>query len=418
MENFYEAPGMKVPVKGEFDIIVCGGGPAGFAAALAAGREGAKVLLIERNQCLGGIWTSGGMPWILDHRNKTGIMDELRKLCLERGGMIHPSGSLSCPPEELRLLLEELLEKAGVRIRYGTLVTRAAVSGNLITHIVTESKSGTESWCAKRFIDCTGDGDLAALAGCTFEMGGPDGNTQPSSFIGIVCGLDPVEVQDYLASHGGKPRFKELFESNGIFPSYGHPSLFHFGEGIFGLMSNHGYKINALDADNITSKILEGRKEVHSHIRFLRSLGGIWRNIALAASSDNLGIREGRRIKGCDYVDTPHLASGGRCAMPVCRTTFCVDIHAPDPARCNAIAAAPARTKPYDIPWGALVSAERANLLMAGRCISGDFVAHSSYRVTGNSVPMGEAAGYGAAVSVREDILPIEVKHIPFSSEE
>ena len=113
----------ELPVKGEFDLIVCGGGPAGFAAALAAARQGVSVMLIERNQCCGGIWTSGAMPWILDHKNKTGILAELRELCLQRGGMIHASGSLSCPPEALRLLLEELLEEAGVRLRYGTILT-------------------------------------------------------------------------------------------------------------------------------------------------------------------------------------------------------------------------------------------------------------------------------------------------------
>lgn len=417
MEKFCEIS-RQIPVKGEYDIIVCGGGPAGTAAALAAARQGASVMLLERNQCCGGIWTSGAMPWVLDHKNKTGILDEIRSLCLQRGGMIHASGSLSCPPDPLKLLLEELLEAAGVRLRYGTLITGVQLSGRNITHVITESKSGPEAWGAKRFIDCTGDGDLAAFAGCSFEFGGDDGNTQPSSFIGILCGIDPEEVSSYLASNGGKPKFKELMESHGVYPSYGMPSLFHFGQGIFGLMTNHGYKVNAIDADNLTEKIIEGRKELHYHVDFLRSLGGIWRNIALAGSSDNLGVREGRRIKGIEYVDFQHLGSGGRCDNAICRTTFCVDVHAPDPAKGNVIADQKVHTKPYDIPWGALVSAERDNLLMAGRCISGDFIAHSSYRVTGNSVPMGEAAGMGAAVSIRENILPSEVKDLPFFSTE
>ena len=93
MEMFCESS-RSLPVKGEFDIIVCGGGPAGVAAALAAARQGASVMLVERNHCCGGIWTSGGMPWVLDHKNKTGLLDEIRTLCLERGGMIHASGSL------------------------------------------------------------------------------------------------------------------------------------------------------------------------------------------------------------------------------------------------------------------------------------------------------------------------------------
>ena len=406
------------PVKGVFDIIVCGAGPAGTAAALAAARQNMKVLLIEKNQYCGGIWTAGFMPWFLDHRNKTGILDEIRSLCLTRGGLIHASGSLSCPPEELRFLLEELLLDAGVKIRYATSVVAVNVENNIITHVITESKSGREAWGAQRFIDCTGDGDLSALAGCSFDFGGDDGVTQPSSFIGLVTGIDPQEVSEFLASNGGKPKLKELMESHGVYPSYGMPSLFHFGQGVFGLMSNHGYNVNALDADIITEKILEGRKELHKHIAFLRSLGGIWKNIALAGTSENLGIREARRIKGCDYIDFNHLAEGRRVSKPVCRTTFCVDVHAPDPTKSNVIAEQKVNTKPYDIPWGALVSAERKNLLMAGRCISGDFIAHSSYRVTGNAVPMGEAAGVGAAVSIKKNILPIDVENLPFLSTE
>ena len=406
------------PVCGEYDVIVCGGGPAGTAAALAAARQGASVMLLERNQCCGGIWTSGGMPWVLDHQNKTGILAEIRSLCLERGGLIHASGSLSMPPEKMKLLLEELLLAAGVRIRYGTWVTDACVEGKTLTHVITCSKSGREAWGAKRFIDCTGDGDLGALAGCSFEYGGDDGLTQPASFIGIVCGLDPEAVSEYLPPNGGKPRLKALMESHGVFPSYGMPSLFHYGHGIFGLMSNHGYRIDALNADSVTQKVLEGRKEIHAHIDFLRSLGGIWSNIALAGTSENIGIREGRRLKGMDYIDFRHLASGGRSGQPVCRATFCVDVHAPDPSKGNVVSEQKVRTKPYDIPWGALVSGKISNLLMAGRCISGDFIAHSSYRVTGNAVPMGEAAGIGAAVSVRENILPSEVKELPFLSTE
>ncbi len=407
-----------VPVKGRFDVIVCGGGPAGFAAAVAAGRRGASTLLIESGQCCGGVWTAGAMPWFLDHRNKTGILAELREIILKRGGMIHVSGSLSCPPEELKLILEELLLEANVRVRYGTLVTDAVTCGRELTAVITDSKSGREAWQAARFIDCTGDGDLGALAGCSFDFGGPDGKTQPSSFIGIVGGLDPEAVAEFLAPNGGKPRLKTLMESHGIFPSYGMPTLFHFGMGVFGLMSNHGYGADALSADVLTRQVIEGRREVHTHVNFLRSLGGIWKDIVLVATSSSLGIREGRRLKGAEQVTTAHLCAGGRCERPVCRATFCVDIHSPDPGKGNVVARVDARTKPYDIPWGALVSAELDNLLFAGRCISGDFISHSSYRVTGNAVPMGEAAGIGAAESVKRQCRPLELTEIPFFSSE
>ncbi len=309
-----------VPVKGKFDVIVCGGGPAGFAAALAAGRRGASTLLIESGQCCGGVWTAGAMPWFLDHRNKTGILAELREIILRRGGMIHVSGSLSCPPEELKLILEELLLEADVRIRYGTLVTDAVTCGRELTTVITDSKAGREAWRAARFIDCTGDGDLGALAGCSFDFGGPDGKTQPSSFIGIVGGLDPEAIGEFLAPNGGKPRLKTLMESHGVFPSYGMPTLFHFGMGVFGLMSNHGYNADALDPDVLTRQVVEGRREVHRHVNFLRSLGGIWKDIVLVATSSSLGIREGGRPRAPDRsprpISAPEAAAKCRSAGP------------------------------------------------------------------------------------------------------
>ena len=414
--EYITSPSAEIPVKGKFDVIVCGGGPAGFAAAVAAARRGASTLLIESGQCCGGIWTAGAMPWFLDHRNKTGLLAELREIILARGGMIHPSGSLSCPPEELKLILEELLLAAGVRIRYGTAVTDAPTSGRRITAVITESKAGREAWQARRYIDCTGDGDLGARAGCSFDFGGPDGKTQPSSFIGILGGLDPEAVGEFLAPNGGKPRLKALMESRGVFPSYGMPTLFHYGMNVFGLMSNHGYGAAALDPDLITRQVLEGRREVCRHVACLRSLGGIWKDIVLVGSSASLGIREGRRLRGAERVTAAHLCAGGRCEKAVCRATFCVDIHSPDPGKSTVISEVDARTRPYDIPWGALVSAELDDLLFAGRCISGDFISHSSYRVTGNAVPMGEAAGFGAAESLKLNCAPLQLREIPFFS--
>ncbi len=406
-----EAPG-KVPEKDSFDIIVCGGGPAGFAAATAAARNGAKTLLLERNECLGGIWTAGLMPWILDHRNKCGILAELREKSLTRGGLIQPSGTLSVPPEELKFILEEFLQESGVRLRYGTLVTASLRDGKRISHVITESKSGREAWRGKIFIDCTGDGDFAALSGCAFDFANAEGKTQPSSLIAVLCGLDPETVAPYLAPNGGKPRLLELFHSVGIEPSYAMPSLFHFGQGVFGLMSNHGYGISAIDADTITEKILEGRRELHKQVEALWSLGGIWKNLTLVATSERLGLREGRRIRGREIITAEYLASGGRSTRAVCRATMCIDIHSPDPNHGKAIAKSGVTSQPYDIPWGALVSADFDNLLMAGRCISGDFIAHSSYRVTGNSVPMGEAAGSRAAQAIKSGILPPELIYI------
>ena len=141
----------------------------------------------------------------------------------------------------------------------------------------------------------------------------------------------------------------------------------------------------------------------------LRSLGGGWQNIPLIATAEQIGVREGRRIRGLYQVTADDLVQGAKHEDAVCQARFSVDIHSPDPGQSKGIVADRPRVKPYDIPYRALIARDVDGLLMAGRCISGDFFAHASYRVTGDAVPMGEAAGVGAALAATTGRLPQEV---------
>ena len=402
-------PERTLPVSGEFEIIICGGGPAGISAACAAARRGRKTLLLERNNCLGGIWTAGLMPWILDQHNKHGFLAELRREIPRHGGWLTPTGKLGIPPEEFKYLLERFALDSGVTIRYGMTVAGAVRDNRTITHVITESKSGREAWKAQCFIDCTGDGDLAAVSGCGFDYAGEDGHAQPSSLNGLLGGLELAEVESYLTTSNGKGLFLAALRNAGVEPTYDKPTLIHFGSGVFGLMSFHGYGTCPFSTQSITEMILKGRDELHRQVDALRRLGGVWRNIVLLATSEQLGIREGRRIHGRETVTGDHLKGIVKTECPVCRITAQPDIHAPEPNRGSGIVKVAFRCSNYDIPWGALLSADRDNLLMAGRCISGDFIAHSSYRMSGNAIPMGEAAGIGAALAVQMNCLPPEV---------
>ena len=128
-------PARSVVLAGKYDVIVAGGGPAGFAAALRAAREGCKTLLLEKSECLGGIWTSGLMPWIIDARNKTGILQEICAVLKDRGGRWWiRENAFTAPPEELRYLLEQLCLQAGVVIRYGTVVCHAVTDGRKLEY--------------------------------------------------------------------------------------------------------------------------------------------------------------------------------------------------------------------------------------------------------------------------------------------
>lgn len=411
---FLQESARNIPVAGTYDVIVCGGGPAGCAAAVAAAESGARTLLLERNQYPGGIWTAGAMPWIIDHRGKTGLMGQWREQLCEQGGYINPRGTLAAPPETVKGLLEDALISAGVTILYGAMVCAVKTEGRCITHIITESKSGRQAWAGKVVVDCTGDGDTAALAGCGFDFGNDLGKTQPASLNAFVTGLKLEEVEPFLVPHGKIP-LRELLTELGCTPSYAMPSIFHFGEGIFGWMTHHAYGVKPHDAGSVTAAAIAGRQELRRQIAALRKHGGIWKNLALVATASCLGIREARRIHTRKTVTLDDFGQAPVPGVSVCASSVLPDVHGTDPGVTKGIEKQVRKLEPYlAIPWQAQIPADCDNLVLAGRCIGGDFQSHASYRMTGTAVPLGEAAGRGAAWAADTGRMPSEWDQVPF----
>jgi hypothetical protein len=412
-------PSRQVPIVHTADVLICGGGPAGVAAAIMAGRAGASVQLLEAAGCLGGIWTSGLMPWVIDRKNKTGLMAEIdaRMRTKPRDIGVPPNRS-AYDSERTKHGLERLCLAANVSIRLHTRVCGAVVDDRRIGAVLTESKSGREAWQAKVYIDATGDGDLAAVAGCGFDYGRPDtpGEAQPMSFNALLAGLRVEEVGERFVNLGqadwsaSKDALKAEMERGGVSPSYSKPTLFHVYDDLFLLMANHQYGASGLSADELTRATLEGRDEVMRLVDALRSRGGVWKDIMLVGTSAHIGVREGRRIHGRYTLTADDLVGGARFDDAVCRCTFCVDIHSTNPSRDKGLGNGGVQAQPYDIPLRALIAKDVDNLMMAGRCISGDFFAHASYRVTGNAVAMGEAAGKVASVAAATGKIPCQVE--------
>ncbi|TWU18773.1 FAD-dependent oxidoreductase [Allorhodopirellula heiligendammensis] len=407
----------EVPVVGKSDVLVCGGGPAGIAAALAAARAGATVQLIEVAGCLGGVWTAGLLTKILDSENKSGIMAELLRAFSERGSAIaNQTNGTVYDPEVAKLVLEERCLQAGVKIRLHTrLVGAVTDSHRRVIAVLTESKSGREAWLAERFVDCSGDGDLAAHAGCRFDLGvGEACECQPMSMMALLTGLDADKVRPYIreTASSAKSLLLSLMEQHGMSPSYRGPTLRHLHSDIFSIMTNHEYGVSAFDANAISEATIRARREVHDLVSGLRHIGGPWKNISIVATAEQIGVREGRRIRGRYQITADDLAAGLKHEQAVCTAKFPIDVHALNTHGNKEISREfkQGGHQPYDIPYPALIAADVDGLLLAGRCISGDFVAHSSYRVTGNSVPMGEAAGRAAAVSIQRLVMPHELR--------
>jgi FAD dependent oxidoreductase len=394
------------PVSDAYDVLICGGGPAGVAAALAAARTGARTGLIEGMGCLGGIWTSSYVSWLLDHHNKTGIMAEIKEQLARRNARTIANGveTNAFDVEKMKLILDEMCLEAGVDIHFHTHVADAIVEDGRLTHALIESKSGRQAVAAKVFIDCTGDGDVAARAGCGYDMGNPEtGKTQPMSLLAILGGLDPAAIKPFFRYAGEVtwPAPKDLLraemEKAGVSPSYGKPTLFWLSQDMFLLMANHQYGVRSTEATDITRATLEARREVHALADGLHSLGGVWGNLQLISTAAHIGMREGRRIHGLYTVRDEDVRDSARHEDAVCRVTFALDVHSTSKSKTSGIEPKPFQSQAYDIPLRALIAKDVEGLMMAGRCISGDFLAHSCYRITGNAVAMGEAAGRVAA---------------------
>jgi hypothetical protein len=211
--------------------------------------------------------------------------------------------------------------------------------------------------------------------------------------------------------HVGRAAFRDTLKRAGVTPSYGAACIFPIQGNLVLLMANHEYGINATNSEQVTEATLRARAELHQIVRGLRKLGGPWDGVQIVATPEQIGVRDGRRIRGRYVMTKDDLIAGARQDDAVVRATFPVDIHAlsADENKKAAYGHAGVKVKPYDIPARALIAKDVDGLMMAGRCISGDFIAHASYRVTGNAVAMGEAAGAVASVASQSRRAPHDV---------
>ncbi|MFH5804044.1 FAD-dependent oxidoreductase [Alienimonas sp. DA493] len=418
-------PARQVPVAGHSDVLICGGGPAGVAAAISAARAGASVRLLELHGCLGGVWTSGMLSYVID-AGKPGFNNELLAR-LERLDAQRANARQSAlrnylyDVEAMKFTLEDLCDELGIDVQLHTRVAGVAKEGRRVVGAFTESKSGRQAWTADAFVDATGDDDFAALAGCRWELGrdlsseepGEGCPCQPMSLMGVISG-EPEMLASFNTGDGTDRKAALLAELKraGITPSYTKPTLWHLGGPVAAVMLNHEYGVDPTDAAAVTKATLNARRELFQLATALRSLGGGWAETRLVTTAEQIGVRDGRRIRGRYQVDVNDVTAGARHEDAVCRSGFCVDIHAltKEQGDKTAYGSGGVKAQPFDIPLRALVVADVDGLLTAGRCLSGDFFAHASYRVTGNAVATGEAAGVVAAVASQRSAAPHELE--------
>ena len=385
-----------------YDVVVTGGGPAGIASALAAADEGCRVALLERYGCLGGGITSGYVRPFLGVVGNPNIGGEIR-------GRIAALEDFMSPVEAAKAALAEMLHERGVDVRLQTEPIEVLRGGADIAQIAAVSKGRRYEFCANAYIDATGDGDLAAMAGARYEYGREgDRLVQPTSIMFTIEGIDPsidwciCHEEDWHTLPDGREFLNichKACESGELPPSINIVRLYATGRVgermVNATQANH---VNPLDATEIFAAEVELRRQVRIVVEFLRRNIPGFEHIRVNGSATTLGARESRRIIG-DYILTDNdLIVGARFDDAIVhRANFCIDIHNPDGAGQAERNGRPYLCQDYDIPYRSLTPLGFDNLLCAGRNISGDHRAHASYRVMNICMAMGHAAGLAAA---------------------
>ena len=395
-----------IPLVGEFDVVVCGGGPAGIGAALAAARSGARTFLIEQHGMLGGLWTMGLLTPFFDAANKRGLSREIQNGLAPVGAeaLFRSDGTRMHHVGHLARLFDRLVGEAGATVQLHTLTDEAVVEGGRVVGVVAHSKSGPQQVRGKVIIDATGDGDIAARAGCRFEMGRPEDRAcQPATLFALVGGAPEETVRPEAILAAVKAADGEL--------TYGGPYLFSQpgAPGVSIFMCNHLYRLDGTSATDVTRGEIEGRRLIVEALDLLNRSGDPqFKGLFLIHFAGQIGVRETRRILGRYYLTGDEAIGGAQFADGICDVTFNIDIHTINEDDGNRFQVL-GDVKPYQVPYRCLVPKDAEGLLVAGRCISGDHVAHASYRVTGDCAAMGEAAGVAAAMAARQGCTPAEL---------
>ncbi len=397
----------EAPVSLTAEVIVCGGGPAGLCAAVAAAQEGADTLLIERYGFLGGMATAGLVnPFMPYYTGGEQIIEGLFQQITDRldaasgwSNRQDVCASDALAPEIMKLVAQEMLQEASVRLRLHTMVVDARSDSGHIQRILLASKSGLEAAEADLFIDATGDGDLAARAGAQYEQGRPeDGLSQPMTLMFRMTGVDEERMPLREEINSRYDQAKAAGEIDN--PRENVLWFYTTRRGEIHFNTTRVVKRDGTSAADLTAAELEARRQVQQMVNFLTAKVPGFSKAYLSSTGTQIGVRESRRILG-EYVMTAEDVLGARkFADGIARGCYDIDIHSPSGTG-TVIKSLPAGES-YDIPYRCLCPRGFDNLLVAGRPISATHQAHSSVRVMSIAAAVGEAAGTAAAMCVAQ----------------
>jgi hypothetical protein len=420
--RFIREPERRVPVFGDYEVVVLGGGPAGIAAAAAAARHGRNTLLVERYGFLGGMGTAAGVTNFCglhanvhgEHRQVVhGIADQLLARIDRIGGLNAPHlvfGKIMAQAYDTaayKCAADDLLLANGVQLLLHALAADVRMaSADTIDALLVETKSGRRAVLGKMFIDCSGDGDLAAWAGAPFELGDGAGNMLYPTMTFRLNGVDPRAAGEAWTAI---PRLMDEAERRGErFSRKGaivrpQKNPIEWRVNATQLKSANGRALDGTDAEELTAGEIEGRRQALAFFDFLRRDVPGFGDAYIVDMPPQLGIRETRRLTGeyqltgADVLTCSDFPDAiGVNGWPIeTHVAGNVEWHWPQPGSRGF----------NQLPYRMLLPLKVRNLLVAGRCASMTHEGQSAARVSGSCFVMGEAAGTTAhlALAQRKD---------------
>ncbi|MGI6172973.1 MAG: FAD-dependent oxidoreductase [Christensenellales bacterium] len=395
----------------KWNLIVVGGGMTGVAAAVAARRLGLDVLILEKAGFLGGAAATclinPFMPFATEVDGKRfdlsrGFFTELRRILRETDGFVGGDEYNTTLHEEyIKIALDRLVVKEDIAVLYHAMLSGVEKEGETILRVKMATKAGELSFAADIFIDCTGDADLAMLAGCPFRLGREDGLCQPMTLCFRIANVDlPTYrknyrlMQELYKQHQAEGKIKNPREDVLVFYTQ-VDGMLHFN-------TTRVVKHNPTDPLDVTRAEMIAREQMLEMYTFLRDNIPGFEKSQLLYSASEIGVRESRMIEGEYVLNEEDLKNCVAFEDAIAAGNYDIDIHNPDGSGTSHYFF-PKGTW-YTIPYRSLLPKDADNLLVAGRCISATHAAQASIRIMPIVTTLGEAAGVAAAIAKKSGV--------------
>lgn len=443
---------------GHYDVVVAGAGMAGVTSAIAAARNGARTLLIDRNTFLGGNATAGLLGCFLTFHNMKGekicdgIPQEIVNECIKLGGAFDTNqghlpnaygNSFTVTPidaEALKLAAQRLCLTAGVKMALNTYSVGPVMEGNRVVGLRVVNKSGEQEFRGKVVIDCSGDADVVAKAGGAFLQGDAEGRTMSISLFSRLGGVNLDKHLDYVKANPdefmlaedpylGKTKAEVAAElehwrdyplvtghysavkqaqSRGEFHPNRQRVVFSITTipGVVTINSTSLLGFNPVDGAALTEAALQGRDQMQRVAEFFRAHVPGFEDSFILDSASALGVRESRRIVGVETLTDAWCIAGTKSDRDIARGAYCLDVHQASGIIEHKFIEG---GESYGVPFGCLLPAELEGVIVAGRPLSSERFANGSARNQAHIQAMGQAAGTAAAMSVAENKRPRDI---------